>query len=288
MEQNIQPEYQKLLDPIEDITISVEALLNDVFGTLMGDQREDLKRIHAYASDLYTLLAEIITSLGIENVARWAYLEEKFDQILTPLLENSQVLYDGLDGPLEPEQVLSVQHILETGHLLRNNVDKLWMYSRIVNNRFELQNTLIDLHEIQEALSLPKNKASVQLSMSIPAGLPKIRGDFRAVRFALEELIANAIRFTERGMIHVLVQHTRSHIIIRVKDNGGGINSVHQKRIFNPFFQGSKFGMGVGLGLSITRELIERHGGRVWLQHSSDTGSIFAIQIPSAHHYFSG
>ncbi|MEO0599206.1 MAG: hypothetical protein AAF126_24055, partial [Chloroflexota bacterium] len=95
-----QPDYDKLLVPIDDVTTSIEALLSGAFGQLMGDQREGLKRIYATAWGLHTLLMDIVTNIDIDSIAYRAYLPNKFDEHINPLIATAQSLLNGVDGPL--------------------------------------------------------------------------------------------------------------------------------------------------------------------------------------------
>ena len=133
-----QPNYDKLLLPIADVTASVETLLDGAFGNLMGDQRESLKRVYAAAWGLHTLLLDIVTNIGIENIAKRSYLPQKFDEYLNPFVTDSMNLIQGLDGPLNEEQHVSVEFIHATGGLLRHYVDNLWLYSQLNNDLYRL------------------------------------------------------------------------------------------------------------------------------------------------------
>ena len=87
-----QPSYDKILDPIDDISTSIEALLDGSFGRLMGDQRESLKRIYSSCWGLHTLFLDVITSIGIENIAQREGLEEHFRTHIEPVRENARSL----------------------------------------------------------------------------------------------------------------------------------------------------------------------------------------------------
>src|SRR5215207_1869396 len=122
MTQKHQPDYDKILSPIPEINGCIESLLDGSFGALMGDQREGLKRIYTSSWGLHTLLMDIITSIGIENIARRSYLTAKFDEAVNPIIEHSKALKAGVDGPLAEEQEVCVDYIYETGTLLRRYI----------------------------------------------------------------------------------------------------------------------------------------------------------------------
>jgi signal transduction histidine kinase len=118
----------------------------------------------------------------------------------------------------------------------------------------------------------------------IPADLPEISADPTRLASVVENLVSNAIKYTHSGgIVSISAWVEGDEILIRVKDNGSGIAEEEQQKVFEPFFrgnQGRRFKQGMGLGLSIARDLVEAHGGRITLESAPGEGSRFTINLP--------
>lgn len=118
----------------------------------------------------------------------------------------------------------------------------------------------------------------------IPPDLPEITADPNRLASAVENLVSNAIKYTHSGgSILVKAGVEQEQLLIQVKDNGYGIASDEQQKVFEPFFrgnQGRRFKQGMGLGLSIARDLVVAHGGWINLESSPGEGSTFTIHLP--------
>jgi signal transduction histidine kinase len=119
----------------------------------------------------------------------------------------------------------------------------------------------------------------------IPSGSTVINLDAERLTLAVQNLISNAIRYTPPGgNICVQSEILDKNLVIEVSDSGPGIPPEEQEKIFEPFTRGStarRFSQGMGLGLTITRDLVEAHGGTITLVSKPGNGSIFRMEIPS-------
>jgi len=120
--------------------------------------------------------------------------------------------------------------------------------------------------------------------IDIPMDLPEISADPLRLASAVGNLVSNAIKYTHTGgMVSVSAGADEEGLWIRVKDNGSGIADEEQQKVFEPFYrgnQGRRFKQGMGLGLSIARDLVEAHGGRISLDSEPGKGSQFTIYLP--------
>jgi len=124
---------------------------------------------------------------------------------------------------------------------------------------------------------------SIQFIQDIDNDLPLIACDRRRVRQVLLNLLSNAIKFTEKGSITLSVKNRSNEVIFAVMDTGHGISEEMQSQIFEPFVQtsdGIKHAQGTGLGLPITRSLIQAHGGDLWMESEVGAGSTFFFTLP--------
>lgn len=125
--------------------------------------------------------------------------------------------------------------------------------------------------------------AEIPLVKDIDHDLPLVQCDRRRMRQVLLNLLSNAVKFTERGTVTLSVKKQADHILFMVADTGQGIAEDLQAKIFEPFVQtvdGIKYAEGTGLGLPISRSLVEAHGGRMWLESAPGEGSTFYFTLP--------
>lgn len=277
-----QPNYNKFLDPITDVTTSVETLLEGAFGPLMGDQREELKRIYTSAWGLHTLIMDIVSNIGIENIALRSYLRQKFDSFLIPLVNVPRNLLDGLDGPLTEEQTVCIEYLEEVGILLRAYVDKLWIYSSVSHNSLDFKQTPADLKATLELVLQTLEASQVDIEDTLDDGLPPVQGDVLLIGMCLREVIANALDNTRNGYIRITADVGNQYLILCVEDSGIGIDDTDLDAVFQPFFKVLDDTDGIGVGLSIVQGLMMMMHGRVRLYSQPDYGTSVYLDFPIA------
>ncbi|MGJ3240055.1 MAG: sensor histidine kinase [Anaerolineae bacterium] len=274
-----QPDYDKLLTPIDEIITTLESVLSGAFGGLMGDQREGLKRIYALAWGLHTLFLDVVTHIGIDNIALRPYLAQKFDEHLNPLITTADNLVQGMDGPLHDEQQVGVLFIHASGELLRRYVDNLWLYSGLLHAKYTPQKRLTTPDQFLDPMHWPVTEKPIALDLHLPDGLPSLKVDLDLMRKALYQVIENALHHTDSGRVLVTASADDAMFIVRVQDSGSGIASMHHQRIFEPFFQVQRDRPGLGLGLPIALAILTLHTGQLTLKTDTST-TVFEFSIP--------
>jgi signal transduction histidine kinase len=129
-------------------------------------------------------------------------------------------------------------------------------------------------------------KKSLKLIKNIDTGLPDITGDRDRLIQVMVNLISNAVKFTDDGSITCDAKMLNGEIVISVTDSGIGISEENKPKVFEKFKQvgdtltgGPK---GTGLGLPISKEIVEHHGGRIWIESEFGKGSTFSFSMPVA------
>jgi len=225
------------------------------------------------------------------------FLANMSHELRTPLnsiIGFSKVILKGIDGPITDIQQQDLTAIYNSGQHLLNLINDILDLSKVEAGKMELAFDEVNLADLinsvmSTGVGLVKDKP-IQLVRYIQPDLPVVRGDTVRIRQVLINLISNAAKFTDRGVITIeAAQQTNasghSEVIVRVSDTGSGIPPEHQKKLFQPFSQVDdsptrKTG-GTGLGLSICRSLIELHGGRIGLERSKmGEGSVFYFTLP--------
>src|SRR5262249_42201064 len=120
-----------------------------------------------------------------------------------------------------------------------------------------------------------------EVAKSLPVGL----GDEQRLTQVLLNLVGNAIKFTDTGEVRVTAKAVNGQFNVSVTDTGPGIPEEHQARIFEQFHQvdssNTKAKGGTGLGLAIAKQIVEMHGGRIWVESTLGKGSTFQMELPA-------
>jgi cell cycle sensor histidine kinase DivJ len=183
------------------------------------------------------------------------------------------------------------QLINDSGQHLLSVVNGILDMSKMESGNFEImpepfapREALINCCNL---LALKARENGIDLVTRVPDDLPVMIGDPRAFKQIVLNLVANAVKFTERGgAVTVSAGVESSRLIIRIADTGVGIAADDLKRIGDPFFQAGKTYQrrheGTGLGLSIVKSLVALHGGEMTVQSQVDEGTTFAVALPLA------
>jgi signal transduction histidine kinase len=140
---------------------------------------------------------------------------------------------------------------------------------------------VVEAVEMQRALA---SSSSLELRVEVSPDVPDVLGDRDRLLQVFENLIGNAIKFTKAGgRITAGAAPKDNAVVFWVADTGCGIASENLTRVFDRFWQATRVGrQGAGLGLSITKGIVEAHGGHIWVESTSGNGSTFFFTIPSA------
>jgi PAS domain S-box-containing protein len=167
-------------------------------------------------------------------------------------------------------------------------IGELLDVSRIEAGRLELRRYPIDITEIAQKVTgrLAPTAANHELSMAFPPDFPAVFGDPDKLEQVLTNLVENATKHTEAGQVHVTGVVEDSKVRISVADEGEGIPKEHRLAVFGKFFRRNSGRVGspsgTGLGLFISKGLVEAHGGRIWVEAGDTGGAVFTFTLPVA------
>ncbi|EYF01350.1 periplasmic sensor signal transduction histidine kinase [Chondromyces apiculatus DSM 436] len=226
---------------------------------------------------------------------------------LTSIMGYSEMLAEGIGGPLNGEQREFVQTIRTKSDQLLGLIMSLLDLSKLESGTLALRRSDVTIQEVLlEAVStiMPTaTKKSVELRVSCEPDLPLLLGDGDRLRQVFINLLENAVKFTEpgghvtlnaRGIVEdpddmpglILVAPLRSEIEVRVADTGIGIPESQRAKVFDPFYQidqsSTREHGGTGLGLSIVKRLIEAHRGSIRIEENHPRGAVFVVVLPTA------
>jgi signal transduction histidine kinase len=189
----------------------------------------------------------------------------------------------------EPAVKDRLQIILRNALRLRGLIDALLDLRHLQTGEARLQVTLFDIGDlIEDVLDDFRRTAEerqIEISVNALADLALVQSDRQKVQYALTNLVDNAIRFTDsEGKVGVDVDEQPSELCVAVWDTGVGIPEDKFEDIFRPFYQVedslTREHEGMGVGLSIAKDLIELCGGRIWVESTLSKGSRFTFTIP--------
>lgn len=222
--------------------------------------------------------------------AKSRFLANVSHEIRTPLNGILGMASELGEGPLSEDQVQCLRVIEESGDLLLSTINDVLDLSRIeagelgIERRaFVLRDVLLSARALYGALARDKG---LDLTLEVAEGFPDFAvGDERRLRQVLNNLVANAVKFTEAGRVTIHANCAgEGQVAILVEDTGPGIPHDAQERIFRPFGQADTSATrehgGTGLGLAISRQLAEAMGGALTLQSAPGQGARFECRLP--------
>ncbi|MBU7033226.1 MAG: GAF domain-containing protein [Theionarchaea archaeon] len=256
---------------------------------------EKLRQVNADLSDLTQTLEQKVQERTEElmraNQLKSDFLANMSHEFRTPLnsiMSFADILLMQLEGPINRQQKEDLELIKESGKDLLILVNNILDLSKIETGKLELHMEPVDSEDIVSAvtsqLTLEAIENGLTMHTQISGPLPRVMGDEIRLKQVLRNLVANALKFTRKGGIIVGAYAEGDAVTFWIKDTGIGISSQNQSIIFDKFRQvqggnSREFG-GTGLGLTLTKELVELHGGRIWLESEEGKGSTFYFSIP--------
>src|SRR5262245_35643909 len=236
-------------------------------------------------------LAKTVEDLEIASQHKSQFVANMSHELRTPLaamLGYAELLQEGIYGTL-PEKFLPIlTRIRSNGNHLLGLINTVLDIAKIESGQFTLNMSEYAIESVVETVraateSLAQNK-KLTLTTSVDKSLPIGLGDEQRLTQVLLNLVGNAIKFTDAGEVRIAATTANGHFAVSVADTGPGIPQEHQARIFEQFHQvdssNTKVKGGTGLGLAIAREIVEMHGGRIWVESTLGQGSTFRMELP--------
>ncbi|MBI5501835.1 MAG: HAMP domain-containing histidine kinase [Deltaproteobacteria bacterium] len=208
---------------------------------------------------------------------------------LNTIIGFSEVLLEGLEGPLAPGQREDLRIIRESGDHLLNLVNDILDLSALHAGQLHAEFTETDAVDVaravmDEAEGQLRDKP-VRLAVRFEHERLRLRADARLLRRILQNLVGNALKFTQRGEVRLEVSREDDQAVLAVSDTGPGIAADALAAVFEEYRQTGDARTkreGTGLGLAIVRRLAQMHGGDVTAQSTLGEGSTFTVRLPLA------
>jgi signal transduction histidine kinase len=207
---------------------------------------------------------------------------------LTSIIAAGGLLAEELENTADESSQKLIQTIISNANTLETRLAELLDIVKTGSGKLQLELEPVDMKSLvlgtcMQMSPLIRGKQQT-LNTDIPEFIPIIHGDGQRLEQVLLNLLTNAIKFTpEKGTITVRVKKEDTGLVIGVHDDGIGIAKEEQDRLFKPYSRLSSDRQrhpGLGLGLALSKQVVELHGGRIWVDSEPGKGSTFSFFIP--------
>ena len=237
-------------------------------------------------------LAKTVEDLEIASQHKSQFVANMSHELRTPLaaiLGYAELIQEGFYEPQGPKSLDALTRISSNGKHLLGLINTVLDIAKIESGQFTLNMTEYAIESVVETVraateSLAHNK-KLTLTTTVAKSLPMGLGDEQRLTQVLLNLVGNAIKFTDAGEVSIAAGARTGNFAVSVRDTGPGIPLDQQDRIFEQFHQVdssmTKAKGGTGLGLAIAKQIVEMHGGRIWVVSTPGKGSTFQMELPA-------
>ncbi|MGZ4415978.1 MAG: ATP-binding protein [Gaiellaceae bacterium] len=264
----------------------------DFSGRVDVANRDELGDLAANVNRMNDELRRVYRELESASRHKSEFLANMSHELRTPLnaiIGFSQVLRERMFGEINEKQQEYLEDILSSGNHLLSLINDVLDLSKVEAGQVELEINPFSLSEaLERGVVMVRERAmtdGVQLVLELDPAAELVEGDERRIRQVIFNLLSNAVKFTPPGgRVELTSARLDGEVRVSVIDTGPGIATEDQERIFEEFQQteaGAGQREGTGLGLALSKRLVELHGGRIWVDSEPGDGSAFVFTLPS-------
>jgi signal transduction histidine kinase len=281
-----------LIGPIQRIGTRLAAIASgDFSGHVDVRNRDELGDLGKNVNRMNDELRRLYRELEAASRHKSEFLANMSHELRTPLnaiIGFSQVLREKMFGDINAKQEDYLDDILSSGNHLLSLINDVLDLSKVEAGQVELEIATFSLREaLERGLVMVRERAAkngVALALESDPQVDLVDGDERRIRQVIFNLLSNAVKFTPAGgRVDVGSQQLNGEVRVFVTDTGPGIRSEDHERIFDEFHQtekGAQHREGTGLGLALSKRLVELHDGRIWVESELGKGSTFVFTLP--------
>ena len=234
----------------------------------------------------------MISQMAKLNKMKSEFVSVASHQLRTPLSAirwETELLMTKQRRGLNEKQRHTVESINSLGCRMTRLVNDLLDVARIDQQRLVMRKETVDMTGIIEKVikdaSLLAGAKNIEITFNANKKIPRITGDPERIKLVVENLLNNSMKYTtKRGKIDIKLSRKDNELIFSIRDNGVGIPEEQHDQVFDKFFRSDNVVKyqteGTGLGLYITKNIIEQSRGKIWFQSIENVGSIFSFSLP--------
>ncbi len=251
---------------------------------------DELEELSFHITNLTSTIKDDIKTLDHLSKVRTQFLANVSHELKTPIFAIKGYVETLMDGAIDDSEVNQafLKKIANQSDRLENLFTDLIMISKIESKELSLNSASFELNEIllwlKDTFEVDAEKKGLKLVLPDTADLV-VYGDKIRLQSVFSNLVKNAINYTEKGSITIIVKRRNDKVNIKVIDNGPGIPKKHQSRIFERFFRvdeaRSRELGGTGLGLSIVKHIVEAHHSSINVHSELGQGTEFSFSLRS-------
>jgi signal transduction histidine kinase len=282
-----------LIGAIQRIDSRLAAIASgDFSGHVDVPNRDELGALGANVNRMNDELRRLYRQLEAASLHKSEFLANMSHELRTPLnaiIGFSQVLRERMFGEVNEKQEEYLDDILSSGNHLLSLINDVLDLSKVEAGQIELHVAPFSLREaLERGVVMVRERAAnggVKVALAPSAGADLVTGDERRIRQVIFNLLSNAVKFTPAGgVVEIKAARVDGEVRVAVADTGPGVAPEDHERIFDEFQQteaGIEQREGTGLGLALSKRLVELHGGRIWVDSELGKGSTFVFTLPA-------
>jgi signal transduction histidine kinase len=282
-----------LIGPIQRINSRLAAIASgDFSGHVDVSNRDELGALGVNVNRMNDELRRLYKELETTSRHKSEFLANMSHELRTPLnaiMGFSQVLRERMFGEVNEKQEEYLDDILSSGNHLLSLINDVLDLSKVEAGQVELELAPFSLRTaLERGVVMVREQATndgVQVALAAGPEVDVVEGDERRIRQVIFNLLSNAVKFTPAGgTVDVRAARIDGEVRVSVADTGPGLAAEDHERIFEEFQQtetGAEQREGTGLGLALSKRLVELHGGRIWVDSDLGRGSTFVFTLPA-------
>jgi signal transduction histidine kinase len=282
-----------VIGPIQRINTRLAAIASgDFSGRVDVVNRDELGALGANVNRMNDELRRLYSELEAASRHKSEFLANMSHELRTPLnaiIGFSQVLREEMFGKVNEKQAEYLDDIISSGNHLLSLINDVLDLSKVEAGQVELEVESFSLRDaLERGVVMVRERATqdgVRIELAADPEVDVVEGDERRIKQVIFNLLSNAVKFTPAGgAVDVHAARVNGEVRISVADTGPGIAPGDHVRIFEEFQQtgaGLEQREGTGLGLALSKRLVELHGGRIWLESELSKGSTFVFTLPA-------
>lgn len=232
---------------------------------------------------------QLIAKLQKDDALKDEFLSSSSQKLWDPMnkmITLGQSIYDNPNNKLMADDKQNLKHLIDIGKSMSFSLNDILDFTRLKEGNLHLhkqnvsiQGTVYGVFDLLRFITIGKQ---IQMSSTIPRSFPNVVADENRLIQILFNLLHNAIKYTSAGSIKISARIENNMAVIHIRDTGLGMDDDTQSRLFSPYEQGNENNDGIGLGLLISKKLIELHGGTLQIHSIPNKGSDVFFTIPLA------